>query len=136
MIERNASRIGAFSDTVVIRAGEGRWIYVSGQIGLDPTEDRPLSDFGDEVDRCLKSVADALAECNASLSDVVRITAYLTDLADYAIFADVRSRAFTNALPASTAVQVSGLLAGARVEIDAVAFKRGTLDQETGESDD
>jgi enamine deaminase RidA (YjgF/YER057c/UK114 family) len=49
----------------------------------------------------------------------------LTDLADYAAYARARAAAFGDALPASAAVQVAGLLAGMSVEIDAVAFVPG-----------
>jgi 2-iminobutanoate/2-iminopropanoate deaminase len=53
---------------------------------------------------------------------VVRITVYLTGLDDYAEFSRVRAERFGDSLPASAAVQVAGLLLGALVEIEAVAF--------------
>jgi enamine deaminase RidA (YjgF/YER057c/UK114 family) len=65
------------------------------------------------------------------MRDVVRITAYLTDLADYAAYARARTAAFGDALPASAAVQVAGLLAGMSIEIDADAFVPGRAPAET-----
>ncbi len=56
------------------------------------------------------------------LAHVVRITAYLTSLDDFGQLADLRTRRFAGGMPASTALQVAGLLRGALVEINAVAF--------------
>ena len=58
----------------------------------------------------------------ASLRDVVSIRAYLTSLDSYADHARVRRERFGDALPASAAVRVAGLLEGALVEVEAIAF--------------
>jgi enamine deaminase RidA (YjgF/YER057c/UK114 family) len=52
----------------------------------------------------------------------VKLTAYLTSLDAYPVFGEVRRSVFGEDLPASTAIQVAGLLFGAAVEIDAIAF--------------
>ena len=57
----------------------------------------------------------------AGFKDVVRITAYVKDLADYPAYARVRSEVFGADWPASASVGVSDLLLGARLEVDAVA---------------
>jgi hypothetical protein len=51
-----------------------------------------------------------------------RRAVYLTDLAPYAEFSKVRGEVFPHNPPPSSAVQVAGILLGARIEIDAVAF--------------
>ncbi len=53
--------------------------------------------------------------------DVVRITAYVKDLADYPVYAKVRRDVFGENWPASASVGVSDLLLGAKLEVDAVA---------------
>jgi 2-iminobutanoate/2-iminopropanoate deaminase len=95
-----------YSDAVSV-AGPGRWIHVAGHVGFGPD--------GSTV------VAGGLGP-EADLSHVVKLGAYLTDLADYADYAAVRRRRFPGDPPASAAVGVSSLLAGACIEIDAVAF--------------
>jgi enamine deaminase RidA (YjgF/YER057c/UK114 family) len=55
----------------------------------------------------------------------VRITAFMTSLDAYGEYAEVRSEVFGDTLPASATVQVAGLLVGAQIEIDAVAFVAG-----------
>jgi 2-iminobutanoate/2-iminopropanoate deaminase len=56
------------------------------------------------------------------MDKIVSIKVYLTDLAPYAEFSKVRGEVFPHSPPTSSAVQVAGLLLGARIEIDAVAF--------------
>jgi enamine deaminase RidA (YjgF/YER057c/UK114 family) len=56
------------------------------------------------------------------MSNVIKINAFVTRLDDYSEFAKVREEVFAGNLPASATVQVAGLLVGAQIEIDAVAF--------------
>ena len=113
--------IGGFSEAVVVEMGEYSTIYISGHVGNDASGKVTTKNFAEEVDLCLANVARALERSGASLKDVVRITCYLTDLADYAAYSKARGAAFPTNPPASATVQVAGLLANARLEIDAVA---------------
>ncbi len=102
--------------------GPGRWVFLSGQVGRG--EDGTIVPGGarSEALKTFENLLGALSELGGTRRDVVRITAYLTSLDDYAEFNSARKEVFGDALPASTAVQVAGLLGAARVEIDAVAF--------------
>jgi 2-iminobutanoate/2-iminopropanoate deaminase len=113
-----------FSDAVVVEMGEFDMIFVSGQVGMGPDGKITSGGFAAEADSCFANVRGALERCGASMDQVVRITAYLTDLADYAAYGQARGRAFPASPPASATVQVAGLLVGARVEVDAVAVRR------------
>lgn len=116
-VERVPGSPGAsFSNAVAV--GGGRTVYVSGQLA-------PGADLAEQTAGCLDAIDAALRPLGGSLADVVRITTYLTSLDDYASFARVRGERFGDALPASAAVQVAGLLQGALVEIDAVAVLPG-----------
>lgn len=122
--------IGGFSDAVVVEMGEYSTIYISGHVGNDASGKVTAVMFADEVDLCIANVARALERSDASLKDVVRITCYLTDLADYPIYAKARTAAFQGNPPASATVQVAGLMVNAKIEIDAVAVvktKRKTV---------
>ena len=125
MIERIASAYSSYSEATIVTTHEGRWIHVSGQGALDATGRVTERDFEREAAGCFERVKEVLERAGATMRDVVRITAYLTDLADYAAYSRARAAAFGDALPASAAVQVAGLLAGMSVEIDAVAFVSG-----------
>lgn len=95
--------------------GPGTTIYLSGVIG-------PGDTLGEQADACFDAIEETLKGYGASLQDVAHLTTYLTGLDEYAEFSRVRGERFAGALPSSSAVQVAGLLMGALVEIDAVAF--------------
>lgn len=120
-IERHPSPSGAAYSDPAIASGAGRWIEVSGQIGFDE-DGRVPEDFRREVDLCFEHVRRSLERAGAGFGDVLRLRAYLTDLGQYADFSAARAELLGAAPPSSTAVGVSDLLFGARIEIEAVAF--------------
>lgn len=112
--------IGTYSQAV--RAGDT--LYLSGQIGLDPATGQLVEGIDNQIDRVfgnLKAVADA---AGASLGDVVKVTVYLTDLANFARVNEAMARYFTQPYPARAAVGVAALPRGALVEADAIAVFR------------
>jgi len=103
-----------FSKAVVV-SGAGRTVYVSGKIS-------PRGSMAEQANGCIDQIESALREVGGSLDHVVRITAWLTGLDEYGEYNRVRGERFGAHLPASAAVQVAGLLQGALIEIDAIAF--------------
>ena len=113
----------SFSEALSVDAdAHGSWIFVSGQVGVPMTGGHQGLSFEDEVRVCFERIAASLEALGATMADIVKLQAYLTSLEPYAEYSKVRSAFFQQDPPASTAVQVAGLLLGARVEIDAVAF--------------
>lgn len=106
---------GASYSKAVAVNGPGTTVYVSGMIA-------PGGTLAEQTNRCLDQIEEALRASGGSLEHVVRITAFLTSLDEYAEYGRVRGERFGQHLPASAAVQVAGLLQGATIEIDAVAF--------------
>jgi 2-iminobutanoate/2-iminopropanoate deaminase len=76
----------------------------------------------EQANGCFDHIERALAGVGAAMEHVVRITTFVTELDDYAGFAKARGERFGATPPASATVQVAGLLVGATIEIDAVAF--------------
>jgi enamine deaminase RidA (YjgF/YER057c/UK114 family) len=71
----------------------------------------------------LANLGAVLAAAGATFADVVKVTVYLTDIADRARINPVRQEVFGEARPASTLVEVSALaVSGAKLEIEAVAL--------------
>lgn len=114
-IERIPGAAGASYSKAVSVTGPGRTVYVSGMIARGST-------LAEQTNGCFDLIEAALREAGGSLQHVVRITAFLTKLDEYAEYARVRGERFGKHLPASAAVQVAGLLQGGLIEIDAVAF--------------
>jgi enamine deaminase RidA (YjgF/YER057c/UK114 family) len=103
-----------FSKAVAV-SGPGKTVYVSGNIS-------PRGSLAEQANGCFDEIEAALRAVGGSLEHVVRVTAWLTRLDEYAEYNRVRGERFGANLPASAAVQVAGLLQGALIEIDAVAF--------------
>ena len=114
-IERVPGARGATFSKAVVVSGAGRTVYVSGHLA-------PGRSMAEQTNGCFDQIEAALRAVGGSLAHVVRITAFLTSLDEYAEYSRVRGERFGANLPASAAVQVAGLLQGALIEIDAVAF--------------
>jgi enamine deaminase RidA (YjgF/YER057c/UK114 family) len=102
----------------------GRMIAVSGQVPADGQgrlvgQDDPRA----QVRQVFENLTAALAAAGAAMDQVVKLTVYLTDLADLDVFRQGRDEYISPGRPpASSLVQVSGLVNPAfRVEIDALA---------------
>jgi 2-iminobutanoate/2-iminopropanoate deaminase len=108
------SSTATFSRAVAI-SGAGRTVYVSGNISAKGS-------MAEQSNGCIDQIEDALRAVGGSLQHVVRVTAWLTSLDEYGEYSRVRGERFGANLPASAAVQVAGLLQGALIEIDAIAF--------------
>jgi enamine deaminase RidA (YjgF/YER057c/UK114 family) len=114
-----------FSDAVTI-SGSGRVIHVSGNVGFGDDGKVVSGGIEAEARATFANIERTLRSAGAELSHIVKINAFITDLDQYPGYAKVRSEVFGDTLPASTAVQVAGLLVGAHIEIDAVAFVPGS----------
>lgn len=114
--------VGPYSP--VRRAGD--WVVTSGQLGLAPGADgAPALVAGGtaaELRQALANLATVLGAEGAQLSDVVKTTLFMVDMADYAAVNEVWLEVFTDPPPARSAVAVAALPLGARVEVEAWAL--------------
>ena len=110
-----------FSAAVVVPLGTRSLIFISGEVGRDSSGAIVAGGIEAEARQCFANIQHALARAGATLKDVVRITAYVTDLVDYPVYAKVRTELFGADWPASATVGVSDLLLGAKLEVDAIA---------------
>lgn len=114
--------IGPYSQA--IRAGDT--LYLSGQIGMVPATGELVSaDVKEQTAQALANMKAILAEAGASPADVVKVTAFIVDMADFQAVNSVYSETFGVDAPARSCVAVAALPKGARVEIEAVAVLRG-----------
>jgi 2-iminobutanoate/2-iminopropanoate deaminase len=103
----------------------GGFIYVSGQVPVDPVTNQAVTgDVKAETRQVLSNVQRILEGCGASMADVVKCGVFLTDVKDFGAMNEVYAEFFGSAKPARTTIAVAALpLPGAKVEIDAVAYK-------------
>ena len=107
-------------------AAEGRFLFVAGQIGWDAEQRLVGPDFVDQLRQALHNIGAVLETAGVGPESLVRLTWYVTDIADYrARVADVGA-AYREVLgkvyPVMAVVAVSDLVEpGAKIEIEATA---------------
>lgn len=107
---------GAYSDGVVING----FLFVSGQAAVDFKTSRfILGTIEEETIRTMDNIKAIVEAAGASMDDVVKCTAHLTDINDFDRYNTVYSRYFAGIKPARTTVQ-SVLAEGIKVEIDCI----------------
>jgi len=113
--------IGPYSQAI----DTGGIVFCAGQIGLDPTTGK-LVDGGvaAETERAIANLAAVLDAVGLRLTDVVKTTLFLVDLADSPAVGKIYAARFPAPHPARSTVQVAALPAGARVELEAIAVRR------------
>ncbi|MFM8845347.1 MAG: RidA family protein [Gammaproteobacteria bacterium] len=109
--------IGTYSQAVRV----GPTVYISGQIPLDPSNGQMVSgDIDSEIRRVFDNLSAIAKAAGGSLKHAVRVTVYLTDLANFAKVNEVMAQYFPQPWPARAAIGVAQLPRGARVEIDCI----------------
>lgn len=117
--EKAPKPIGPYS--VAIQAGQ--FVFVSGQIGLDPATGQ-IVDGGVEAEtrQALTNLKNALKAAQLELENVVRTTVFLREMKDFERMNAVYAEFFTDEPPARSTIQVAGLPRGGAVEIDVIAL--------------
>ena len=108
--------IGTYSQAVQV----GNTVYMSGQIGLDPTTMTLVDGIDAQIVQVFENLKAVAAAAGASLNDAVKFNIYLTDLANFAKVNEVMAKYIAQPYPARAAVGVKELPKGALVEADAV----------------
>src|SRR6267154_4795052 len=96
---------------VVEVSGAAKTVYISGQIAFD--KDGKVVGAGDmkaQAEQVFKNLQTALTAAGATFSDVVKMNSYVTDMSKVQAVRDVRAQYFKDATPASTFVEVKGLV--------------------------
>ena len=111
--------IGTYSQGI----RSGNFIYTSGQIPLDPlTGNLKTGDIKEETRQVLDNLDAVLKGGGSSLESAVKLTVFITDFDFFPELNAVFKEYFPNNPPARSAVQVSALPLGVRIEIEAVGI--------------
>ncbi len=109
--------IGPYSQAVRV----GNTVYLSGQIALDPVSGQLVEGgFEAQVHRAFQNMRAVAEAAGGSLADVVKLTLFLTDLADFPKANEIMQTYFAQPYPARSTVGVASLPRGARFEAEAV----------------
>ncbi len=110
--------IGPYSQAVL---ADG-WLYVSGQIPLDPVSNNIVSDdIKQQTRQVLDNIKAIVASAGGTLDNIVKTTVYMQDLSEFPLMNEVYQQYFTTNPPARATVEVAKLPKNVKIEIDAVA---------------
>ena len=102
----------------------GPFVFVSGQIPLDPQGNLVKGDIVVQTCQVIANLKAVLAAAGLALKDVVKTTVFLADLADFQEMNRAYAEFFPGHPPARSTVQVAGLPRGVSIEIEAIAAKK------------
>ncbi|MFB4168979.1 RidA family protein [Virgibacillus sp. JSM 102003] len=112
--------IGPYSQA--IQAGD--FIYVSGQIGIDPGSSEVVDGIEKQTEQVLANLQAILTEAGANFSQVVKFTIYLNSMDDFATVNEIYGGFLTEPYPARATVEVSRLPKDVLVEMDVIVYTK------------
>jgi reactive intermediate/imine deaminase len=119
--EQAPKAIGTYSQAVAV----GNTVWLSGQIPLDPATMQIVGDSSaqgmeQQIHQVFKNLAAVAQAAGGSLSDIVKLNCFLTDLSHFAKVNEIMASYFQEPYPARAAVGVASLPRGAGFEAEAV----------------
>ncbi len=104
----------------------GDLLFVSGQAAISPEGELVgIGDFDAQAEQTFRNLERVLEAGGSGLDHVVKVTIFLTDMANFEKIVELRGRWFSLPYPADTIVEVSSLaLPGLEIEIEAIAVAR------------
>jgi 2-iminobutanoate/2-iminopropanoate deaminase len=114
--------IGPYSQGIIANG----FLFTAGQVALDPARGELVAGgVAEQTNQALENLRAVLASAGSDLSQVVKTTVFLIDMADFTAMNEVYGRVFGNHRPARSTVAVAALPRGARVEIEVIATVNG-----------
>ena len=111
--------IGPYSQAI----DTGNMIFLSGQLGLDPSSGELPEGFEDQAKNVMNNIKAILEASGSGFDKVVKTTIFLADLANFAKINEIYGACFPNHKPARSCVQAAALPKGGKVEIEVIAVK-------------
>jgi 2-iminobutanoate/2-iminopropanoate deaminase len=102
----------------------GDTLYIAGQQGPDSDGKVTGVDITEQTANAIAIVKQVAGQAGFKASDIISVTIYLTDLSDVPSINNVYAKLMPDPKPARAAVQVAGLIGGAKIEISAVAVRQ------------
>jgi reactive intermediate/imine deaminase len=101
----------------------GDLVYTAGQVAFDANGDLVPGGMAEQARQALENIGACLREAGSDFADVIKVNAFVTDLAQFEQFNEVYREYFTEPYPARTTVGAA-LPPGLLVEVEAVARVR------------
>lgn len=111
--------IGPYSQAVLV----DDTLYVSGNIPVNPATGDVADGIVNQSKQVFENMKAVLNEAGMGFENVVKTTAFLTDLSNFATFNEIYASYFVAPYPARSCVEVSKLLKNVLVEVECIAKK-------------
>lgn len=105
---------------------QGPWIFVSGTTGFDYSTMTLAEGIEAQTEQCLCNIRDALAQANATIDDVVRVTYIVPDATEFPLCWPTLREWFGNVRPAATMISAGLVDPKIRIEIEVTALRRNS----------
>jgi len=116
--DRAPAAIGPYSQGIAFDP----WLFVSGQLGLQPETGELVShDFSTQARQALENLKQIVLAGGSALDKVATVDVFLTDIGNFSEFNEIYTEYFLDHRPARAVVEVSGLPRAASVEIKCIA---------------
>jgi reactive intermediate/imine deaminase len=121
--------IGPYSQAIRV----GHTVYLSGQIGLDPSTMTLVDGLEAQAHQVFLNLRAVSEAAGGSFDDMVKVSILMTDLGDFAKVNDIMAAYFRKPYPARATYQVAALPRGAMIEIEGVlVLSAPASDPQTG----
>lgn len=116
--DKAPAAVGPYSQAIAA----GSFLFVSGQIPLNPLTGELVTDFEAACKQSLENLFQVIIAGGSSPENVIKVNIYVRDMGKFATLNEIYSSYFKDHKPARAVVEVAGLPKDALLEIEAVAM--------------
>ena len=116
--DKAPAAVGPYSQA----AAANGMLFISGQLGLIPSEGKLAEGFEAQTRQALENMKTILEAAGSSLEKVLAVDVFILDMGKFADLNAIYSEFFTDHKPARAAIEVAGLPLGGLVELKCVAL--------------
>ena len=111
--------IGTYSQAVLA----DKFLFISGQIGLDPTTMELVEGFEEEIIQVFNNISAICNEAGCTINNVIKFNVLLTDLSNFQKVNEIMEKVLEKPYPARASYEVSALPKNSSIEIESIAYK-------------
>ena len=111
--------IGTYSQAVLA----DKFLFISGQIGLDPTTMELVEGFEEETIQVFNNISAICNEAGCTINNVIKFNVLLTDLSNFQKVNDIMEKVLEKPYPARATYEVTAFPTNSSITISSIAYK-------------